>query len=91
MVVVTIAELKPSMSGKRSFRQNSSSIRHATEWPISDVSSDIIVEVGASSFALHKFPLISWSGRIWKALIDAKDGRISRLNLNSIPGGAEAI
>ncbi|KAE8699487.1 BTB/POZ domain-containing protein SETH6 [Hibiscus syriacus] len=54
MVVVTIAELKPSMSGKRSFRQNSSSIRHATEWPISDVSSDIIVEVGASSFALHK-------------------------------------
>ncbi|XP_039061873.1 BTB/POZ domain-containing protein At1g03010-like isoform X2 [Hibiscus syriacus] len=59
--------------------------------PISDVSSDLIVEVGASSFALHKFPLVSRSGRIGKALIDAKDGRISRLNLNSIPGGAEAF
>lgn len=31
MGVVTIAELKPSVSGKRSFRP-SSSIRHATEW-----------------------------------------------------------
>ena len=31
MGVVTVAELKPSISGKRSFRP-SSSIRHATEW-----------------------------------------------------------
>ncbi|KAK7843796.1 btb/poz domain-containing protein [Quercus suber] len=58
MGVVTVGELKPSISGKRSFRP-SSSIRHATEWPISDVSSDLTVEVGASSFALHKFPLVS--------------------------------
>lgn len=31
MGVVTVGELKPSISGKRSFRP-SSSIRHATEW-----------------------------------------------------------
>ena len=31
MGVVTVAELKTSMSGKRSLR-SSSSIRHATEW-----------------------------------------------------------
>lgn len=31
MGVVTVAELKTSISGKRSFRP-SSSIRHATEW-----------------------------------------------------------
>jgi hypothetical protein len=31
MGVVTVGELKPSISGKRAFRP-SSSIRHATEW-----------------------------------------------------------
>ncbi|KAG8485589.1 hypothetical protein CXB51_018989 [Gossypium anomalum] len=90
MGVVTVAELKPSISGKRSFRP-SSSIRHATEWPISDVSSDLKIEVGTSSFALHKFPLVSRSGRIRKLLIDAKDTKISRINLSSAPGGPEAF
>ncbi|KAK7270218.1 hypothetical protein RIF29_23211 [Crotalaria pallida] len=90
MGVVTVGELKPSMSGKRTFRP-SSSIRHATEWPISDVSSDLTVEVGASSFSLHKFPLVSRSGRIRKLLLEAKDSKVSRINLPSVPGGAEAF
>ncbi|GMJ01089.1 hypothetical protein like AT1G03010 [Hibiscus trionum] len=90
MGVVTVAELKTSISGKRSVRP-SSSIRHATEWPISDVSSDLKIEIGASSFALHKFPLVSRSGRIRKLLVDAKDAKISRINLSSIPGGPEAF
>ncbi|CAK9310068.1 unnamed protein product [Citrullus colocynthis] len=90
MGVVTVAELKPSISGKRSFRP-SSSIRHATEWPISDVSSDLAIEVGGSSFALHKFPLVSRSGKIRKLLLEAKDSKTSRVNLSTIPGGSEAF
>ncbi|XVF80513.1 hypothetical protein PTKIN_Ptkin15bG0079400 [Pterospermum kingtungense] len=62
-----------------------------TNMPISDVSSDLTIELGASSFALHKFPLVSKSGRIRKLLIDAKDAKISRINLSSVPGGAEAF
>ncbi|KAM7501274.1 hypothetical protein LguiB_000178 [Lonicera macranthoides] len=46
-------ELKPSIPGKRSFRP-SSSARQVNEWPISDVSSDLNIEVGAANFALHK-------------------------------------
>ncbi|GMI73774.1 hypothetical protein HRI_001046700 [Hibiscus trionum] len=87
---VTVAELKTNISGKRSFRP-SSSIRHATEWPISDVSSDLKIEIGASSFALHKFPLVSRSGRIRKLMVDAKDAKIARINLSSVPGGPEAF
>ncbi|XP_062087488.1 BTB/POZ domain-containing protein At1g03010 isoform X1 [Humulus lupulus] len=90
MGVVTVGELKPSISGKRSFRP-SSSIRHATEWPISDVSSDITIEVGTSSFPLHKFPLVSRSGRIRKLLLEAKDSKISRINLAAVPGGPDAF
>nr|XP_004247452.1 BTB/POZ domain-containing protein At1g03010 isoform X1 [Solanum lycopersicum] len=90
MGVVTVAELKPSISGKRSFRP-SSSARHINEWPISDVSSDLTIEVGSASFALHKFPLVSRSGRIRKLLLDAKDTKISRLNLTGLPGGSDAF
>ncbi|CAL5436890.1 unnamed protein product [Camellia sinensis] len=88
--VVTVGELKPSIAGKRSFRP-SSSTRHVTEWPISDVSSDLTIEVGTASFALHKFPLVSWSGRIRKLLLEAKDSIVSRINLSAVPGGPEAF
>ncbi|XP_057741806.1 BTB/POZ domain-containing protein At1g03010-like isoform X1 [Arachis stenosperma] len=90
MGVVTVGELKPSISGKRTFRP-SSSIRHATEWPISDVSSDFTIEVGSSSFALHKFPLVSKSGRIRKLLLEAKDSKVSRISLANVPGGLESF
>ncbi|KAL3644807.1 hypothetical protein CASFOL_009987 [Castilleja foliolosa] len=86
MGVVTVAELKPSISGKRSFRPCSSA-KQVTEWPISDVSSDLTIEVGTASFSLHKFPLVSKSGRIRKQLTDAKDSKMLRLNLSAIPGG----
>ncbi|CAL5437686.1 unnamed protein product [Camellia sinensis] len=88
--VVTVGELKPSIAGKRFFRP-SSSTRHVTEWPISDVSSDLTIEVGTTSFALHKFPLVSRSGRIRKLLLEAKDSIVSRINLSAVPGGPEAF
>ncbi|XP_004495988.1 BTB/POZ domain-containing protein At1g03010 isoform X2 [Cicer arietinum] len=59
--------------------------------PISDVSSDLTIEIGATSFALHKFPLVSRSGRIRKLLLEAKDSKVSRISLPSVAGGAEAF
>ncbi|KAL8149037.1 hypothetical protein AgCh_006157 [Apium graveolens] len=56
--------------------------------PISDVSSDLTVEVGTASFSLHRFPLISRSRRIQKILQDAK---ICRINVTGVPGGAVAF
>ncbi|XP_073066147.1 BTB/POZ domain-containing protein At1g03010-like isoform X2 [Primulina eburnea] len=89
MGIATVAEMKPSILGKRYFRPSSSS-KYANEWPISDASSDLTIEVGTMSFALHKFPLVSRSGRIQK-LVEAKDSKISRLNLSSVPGGSHAF
>lgn len=59
--------------------------------PISDVSSDLTVEVGAASFSLHKFPLVSRSGKIRKLLLEAKDSKVSRISLPGVPGGSEAF
>ncbi|KAI3948075.1 hypothetical protein MKX01_014674 [Papaver californicum] len=90
MGVATITDLKPGISGKRLFHP-SSSTRLASDWPISDVSSDLTVEVGAASFSLHKFPLVSRSGKIRKVLLEAKDSKVSRISLPSVPGGSEAF
>ncbi|KAM3687605.1 hypothetical protein ACJW31_10G087600 [Castanea mollissima] len=62
-----------------------------TTMPISDVSSDLTVEVGASSFSLHKFPLVSRSGRIRKLLLEAKESKVTRINVPAVPGGPEAF
>ncbi|XP_018486936.1 BTB/POZ domain-containing protein At1g03010 isoform X2 [Raphanus sativus] len=56
--------------------------------PISEVSSDLTVQVGSSSFCLHKFPLVSRSGKIRKLLTDSKTSSIC---LSSVPGGSEAF
>ncbi|XP_078160559.1 BTB/POZ domain-containing protein At1g03010-like [Carex rostrata] len=90
MGVATVIELRQSISGKRSFRPSLGS-RHANEWPPTDVSSDLTVEVGTSSFALHKFPLVSRSGKIRKLLSEARDSKITKLNLNGTPGGAQSF
>ncbi|KQK21702.1 BTB/POZ domain-containing protein At1g03010 isoform X2 [Brachypodium distachyon] len=92
MGVATVTELKQSVSaGKKTFRTSLSN-RHANEWPPTDVSSDLTVEVGTSSFALHKFPLVSRSGKIRRLVAEAsKDAKLARLALHGTPGGAPAF
>ncbi|KAM3359033.1 hypothetical protein P3S68_021966 [Capsicum galapagoense] len=64
------------------------------EMLISDVLSDLTIEFGSTSFALHKylqFPLVSQSGRIRKMLLEAKDTKVSRINLTGLPSGSDAF
>ncbi|CAH2064885.1 unnamed protein product [Thlaspi arvense] len=91
MGVVSVPESKQSVSVKRAFRP-SSSIRNTPQWPVSEVTSDLTIEVGSASFCLHKFPLVSRSGRIRKLLMDSKDTKNAyHLNLTAVPGGSEAF
>ncbi|KAJ6708480.1 hypothetical protein OIU85_028716 [Salix viminalis] len=53
----------------------------------SDVAGDITIVVDGESFLLHKFPLVSRSGKIRKMVAEAKDSNISKLELCSLPGG----
>ncbi|XP_065875255.1 BTB/POZ domain-containing protein At5g48800 isoform X1 [Euphorbia lathyris] len=61
------------------------------EWIFRDVPSDITIEVSGGTFALHKFPLVSRSGRIRKVVAEHRDADISRVELLNLPGGAEAF
>ncbi|XP_076928383.1 BTB/POZ domain-containing protein At5g48800-like [Bidens hawaiensis] len=66
--------------------------RHrSNEWIFRDVPSDITIEVNGVTFALHKFPLVSRSGRIRKLVSENRDSNISRVELLSLPGGPETF
>ncbi|KAL8262008.1 hypothetical protein R6Q59_026057 [Mikania micrantha] len=66
-----------------------SSRHRSNEWIFRDVPSDITIEVNGVAFALHKFPLVSRSGRIRKLVSENRDTTISRVELLSLPGGPE--
>ncbi|KDP21845.1 hypothetical protein JCGZ_00632 [Jatropha curcas] len=57
----------------------------------SDVAGDITIVVDGESFLLHKFPLVSRSGKIRKMVADAKDLNISKLELQNLPGGSHTF
>ncbi|VFQ71116.1 unnamed protein product [Cuscuta campestris] len=57
----------------------------------SDVAGDITILVNGKSFLLHKFPLVSQSGKIRKMVAEANNKNPSELELNHIPGGPEAF
>ncbi|CAH1438298.1 unnamed protein product [Lactuca virosa] len=59
----------------------------------SGLPSDVTIEIGETSFNLHKFPLISRSGLLAKLIGDNpdEDGPICSVHLNDIPGGCKAF
>ncbi|KAH7654103.1 NPH3 domain-containing protein [Dioscorea alata] len=57
----------------------------------SDVVGDITIYVDGQPFLLHKFPLVSRSGKIRKMVVDSKDPDLSKLELHNVPGGAETF
>ncbi|KAI3678711.1 hypothetical protein L6452_38014 [Arctium lappa] len=61
------------------------------EWIFRDVPSDITIEVNGTAFALHKFPLVSRSGRIRKLVSEHREPVISRVELLCLPGGRETF
>ncbi|KAI3932813.1 hypothetical protein MKX01_031795 [Papaver californicum] len=62
-----------------------------TQWIFLDVRSDITIEVDGATFPLHKFPLVSRSGRIRKIVADLRGTDLSRVELCGLPGGAESF
>lgn len=65
--------------------------QRSSEWVFRDVPSDITIEVVGTTFSLHKFPLVSRSGRIRKLVAENRDSDISRVELLGLPGGSESF
>ncbi|RZC51977.1 hypothetical protein C5167_020402 [Papaver somniferum] len=57
----------------------------------SDIPSDLLIQVGNYTFYLHKYPLLSRSGRMNRIIYDSKEGDVNRIEMNDIPGGSDAF
>ncbi|KAF3332520.1 Root phototropism protein 3 [Carex littledalei] len=55
-----------------------------------EMATDITIHVGEVKFHLHKFPLLSKSGRIQKLLASPTDSA-NNIHLNDVPGGATSF
>ncbi|XBI66039.1 hypothetical protein VPH35_045719 [Triticum aestivum] len=62
---------------------------------MTELESDVVVEVGDMSFYLHKFPLLSRSGVLQRLISEyqppSDGGGMCTLQLDDIPGGAKAF
>ncbi|KAL2522687.1 BTB/POZ domain-containing protein [Forsythia ovata] len=70
----------------------SAAMKRTSEWIFSqEISSDVTVNAGGTSFSLHKFPLVSKCGYIRKIVSESTDTDLAAIEIPDIPGGAEAF
>lgn len=58
-----------------------------TRYVATELSSDIIINVGSFKFYLHKFPLLSKSSRLQKLIASTNDENNDTIDIHDIPGG----
>ncbi|KAG6406760.1 hypothetical protein SASPL_134369 [Salvia splendens] len=57
-----------------------------------DIPSDLLVQIGDISFHLHKYPLLSRSGKMNRVIYESpRETEANRINLDDLPGGPEAF
>ncbi|KAI3707971.1 hypothetical protein L2E82_36946 [Cichorium intybus] len=70
-----------------SFQNDGDNVWYVT----SELATDVIINVGDSKFYLHKFPLLSKSGRLQKLVGSTTEGDANEFNIHEIPGGPTAF
>lgn len=70
-----------------SFQTDGNNIRYVA----TDLATDITVIVGDVKFCLHKFPLLSKSGRLQKLASLAEEENNNGISIPDIPGGVKAF
>ncbi|KAL1321986.1 hypothetical protein HN51_066869 [Arachis hypogaea] len=80
-----------SLSSKRSPATTPKFCNSFTTRIFADVAGDITIVVDGESFLLHKFPLVTLSGKIRKMVADAKVSTVSSLELLNFPGGHQTF
>ncbi|KAJ0251839.1 BTB/POZ domain-containing protein NPY1 [Hirschfeldia incana] len=60
-------------------------------YAVSDLDSDVTVNVGEFTFYLHKFPLLSKSNRMQRLVSQASEENTNEITISDIPGGHKAF
>ncbi|CAK9878280.1 unnamed protein product [Sphagnum jensenii] len=62
-----------------------------TWYSATELDSDLLVKVADMSFHLHKFPLLSRSGRLNRLVFESRDTEKDCINMDDMPGGGDAF
>ncbi|KAK2662907.1 hypothetical protein Ddye_001481 [Dipteronia dyeriana] len=66
-------------------------LRGKSWYVATDIPSDLLVQFGDVHFHLHKYPLLSRSGRMNRLIYDSRDPDLNKIALDDLPGGPEAF
>ncbi|XP_027347485.1 root phototropism protein 3-like isoform X2 [Abrus precatorius] len=58
---------------------------------LADIPSDLLVQIGDANFHLHKYPLLSRSGKLNRIIYDSRDPDLNKIVMDDLPGGPEAF
>ncbi|XP_018472109.1 BTB/POZ domain-containing protein NPY1 [Raphanus sativus] len=61
------------------------------KYAVSDLDSDVTINVGEFTFYLHKFPLLSKSNRMQRLVSQASEENTDEITISDIPGGYKAF
>ncbi|KAL5855010.1 hypothetical protein ACOSQ4_004812 [Xanthoceras sorbifolium] len=56
-----------------------------------DIPSDLLLQIGDVYFHLHKYPLLSRSGKMNRLIYESRDPEVNKIALDELPGGHEAF
>ncbi|RDX67570.1 Root phototropism protein 3, partial [Mucuna pruriens] len=66
--------------------------QRGNSWYVSaDIPSDLLVQIGDANFHLHKYPLLSRSGKLNRIIYDSRDPELNKVVMDDLPGGPEAF
>ncbi|KAI4298845.1 hypothetical protein L6164_032360 [Bauhinia variegata] len=63
----------------------------ATRSVVSDIPSDLVIQINDITYLLHKFPLLPKCGLLQRLCSDSSDSESISLELHDIPGGEDAF
>lgn len=78
-------------SSKYGVKTDGFEFRDQSWYVATDVPSDLLVQVGGVSFHLHKYPLLSRSGKMNRIIYESREADVKKIILDDLPGGAEAF
>ncbi|CAN1189016.1 Root phototropism protein 3 [Linum perenne] len=56
-----------------------------------DIPSDFLVQIGDVQFHLHRYPLLSRSGKMNRVIYESREPQVNKVVLEDLPGGSEAF
>ncbi|XVE93187.1 hypothetical protein REPUB_Repub01dG0168700 [Reevesia pubescens] len=78
-------------SSKHGVKTDGFELRGQSWYVATDIPSDLQVQVGDVKFHLHKYPLLSRSGKMNRLIYESQDPDLNKIALEDLPGGPEAF